>query len=215
MMTDEICPLCKGSTIDTYCRDKFRDYLICQSCRLVFVPKRFHLSDIEEKERYDLHRNDPNEEGYRKFLSRIVAPLELRIDKGSQGLDFGCGPGPALSMMLRDAGYQLDTYDKFYGIRPEVFEKTYDFVTATEVVEHLRDPEFELNRLFALVRSGGLLGIMTKLVIDKSAFENWHYKRDMTHICFFSRPTFEWLGNLWKAKVEFIGSDVILIYKTL
>ena len=96
---------------------------------------------------------------------------------------------------------------------PKSSSAEYDFVTATEVVEHLKNPQHELQRLYRLVKQGGTLGIMTKLATDKSAFENWHYKRDPTHICFFSKPTFEWLGKTWQSEIEFIGADVILIHK--
>ena len=208
-----ICPLCKGENTTPYFSDQFRDYLSCPTCALVFVPAMFHLSDEKEKQRYDLHDNDPADPRYRAFLSRLYNPLQARLRKGACGLDFGCGPGPTLSAMFRECGYVVDLYDKFYARNPQVFQRAYDFVTATEVVEHLRDPQFELQRLYRLVKPGGILGAMTKLATDCAAFENWHYKRDLTHICFFSRATFEWLGNLWRSKVEFIGADVILISK--
>ncbi len=139
--------------------------------------------------------------------------MKARLPKHGHGLDFGCGPGPTLSLMFQAHGHTVDIYDKFYARNPEVFQREYDFVTATEVVEHLKNPQHELQRLYRLVKQGGTLGIMTKLATDKSAFENWHYKRDPTHICFFSKPTFEWLGKTWQSEIEFIGADVILIHK--
>jgi hypothetical protein len=54
---------------------------------------------------------------------------------------------------------------------------------------------------------------MTKLVIDRDAFATWHYKNDPTHVCFFSVDTFHWLADLWRAKIEFIGNDVIILEK--
>lgn len=207
------CPLCKGVNIERYFKDKFRDYLICRDCYLVHVPESFHLSAEEEKVRYDLHQNDPNDLRYRAFLGRLFDPLRAYVPSGSYGLDFGCGPGPTLSVMLQESGYVVDAYDKFYACHLHVFHNRYDFITATEVVEHLSDPRFELERLYGLLKENGLLGIMTKLVTNRSAFEKWHYIRDTTHICFFSKSTFEWLGNLWQARVEFIGNDVILIYR--
>ena len=210
----DICPLCKSQNTTHYLRDAFREYLTCADCSLIFVPKTFHLSEQEEKQRYDLHNNDPTDLQYRAFLSRICDPLKARLPKCAYGLDFGCGPGPTLSLMLQACGHTVDIYDKFYAPNPEVFQREYDFITATEVVEHLRNPQRELQRLYRLIKPGGILGIMTKLAIDKSAFENWHYKRDPTHISFFSKPTFEWLGKIWQSKIEFIGADVIFIHKT-
>ena len=60
----------------------------------------------------------------------------------------------------------------------------------------------------------GVLGIMTKLVIDRKAFSNWHYKNDLTHVCFFSHFTFEWLTQKYDAQLEIIDADVILLTKT-
>lgn len=205
------CPLCGGAQSEAYHADRFREYFLCRECSLVFVPEAIHLSEEREKAEYDLHQNDPLDQGYRRFLSRLCDPLKGRLTAGACGLDFGCGPGPTLSVMFEEAGYAMATYDKFYATDAAVLQGRYDFVTATEVVEHLRRPRFELERLRGLLKDGGLLGIMTKLVADRTAFASWHYKNDLSHICFFSRTTFEWLARQWGARVEFIGKDVILM----
>lgn len=54
---------------------------------------------------------------------------------------------------------------------------------------------------------------MTKMVIDRQAFRQWHYIRDMTHICFYSRGTFEYLAKRFHAQLEFVAKDVILFHK--
>ncbi len=128
-------------------------------------------------------------------------------------MDFGCGPGPTLSLILEQHGYQMEVFDPFYANDKTVLAKQYDFVTATEVVEHFREPGNSLCKMWSLVKPRGYLGIVTKLVINRSAFANWHYKNDNTHICFFSIETFEWLGKQWNAKPEFIGKDVIIFQK--
>jgi len=207
------CPLCGGMETSLYSRDNYRAYSNCRNCSLVFVPERYHVSAEREKAEYDLHQNDPGDNGYRKFLSRLFTPLTADLPMGATGLDFGCGPGPTLSVMLEASGYHMDLYDKFYAPNTAVFQKKYDFITATEVLEHLHRPGFELARIHGLLKENGVLGVMTKLVLNEQAFEHWHYKNDMTHVCFFSRSTFEWLGRTWKSSVEIIGSDVILIHK--
>jgi len=75
--------------------------------------------------------------------------------------------------------------------------KSYDFVTSTEVLEHLREPREELQRLTRMLRPNGYLGIMTKLLPPFEKFADWHYKRDLTHICFYSESTFEWVAAYW------------------
>ncbi len=206
-----MCPLCAGENICAYSQDRFRKYLVCLSCALVFVPEQYHVCEKQEKARYDLHNNQPDDPGYRKFLGRLYKPLCGQIPPGASGLDFGCGPGPALAAMFRESGYFIDVYDKFYAPDKEVFEKTYDFIAAAEVVEHLRYPGHDLAGLKKLLKPGGILGIMTKLVKNRQAFNKWHYKNDQTHICFFSQQTFKWLALHWRMPVEFIGNDVILI----
>lgn len=209
----DLCPLCQGDNNQPFHRDRFRDYLRCADCALVHVPKAFHLSAAAEKAEYDLHQNDPNDPGYRSFLSRLYLPLLERLTADARGLDFGCGPGPTLSLMFAEAGYRVALYDRFYARNPGVFASRYDFITATEVVEHLRQPRFELDRLYHLLTEGGILGLMTKLVTDKKAFANWHYKNDPSHICFFSVQTFNWLAERWRVGLEIIGKDVILLRK--
>lgn len=207
------CPLCKSKEISDYFSNKRRDFLQCLKCYLVFVPERFHLSAEEEKKRYDLHENNPEDGGYRKFLSRLAIPLNEKLKSNSHGLDFGSGPGPTLSNMLEEYGYTVRLYDCFYADDKGVLKKKYDFITATEVFEHLRNPIETIELLWQRLKPGGIFGIMTKLVIDKEAFSTWHYITDRTHICFFSVKTFKWLANKLEAKIEFIGNDVIILYK--
>ncbi|MEB3214380.1 MAG: hypothetical protein VKL39_23735, partial [Leptolyngbyaceae bacterium] len=48
---------------------------------------------------------------------------------------------------------------------------------------------------------------------QSATFATWHYKDDLTHVCFFSRETFLWLSQLWRCSITFIGNDVILLQK--
>jgi hypothetical protein len=207
------CPLCRCAEVEFFFEDKRRRYLRCTICQLVFVPRLYWLCAEDEKAMYDLHENDAGDPGYRQFLSRFSSPLLMRLGANQKGLDFGCGPGPTLSRIFEEQGHQMDLYDPFYCNDPVVFEKKYDFICATEVVEHLRDPHRELAALFMMLKRCGWLGIMTKLVIDKEAFSNWHYIRDMTHICFYSQKTFVYLAQHSNVEPHFVANDVILLNK--
>lgn len=209
------CPLCHFNALEPYHKDRLRPYLCCQRCQLVFVPQSYHLSAAEEKAQYDFHENNPDDLGYRKFLGRLANPLLERLAENSQGLDFGSGPGPCLSLMLEEQGHQVWLYDLYYANDKEVFERQYDFITATEVVEHLAQPMVELQRLWSLLKPGGYLGLMTKMVVDVAMFSTWHYKTDPTHISFFSRQTFDYLGEQWGSAPQIIGADVIIFQKPL
>ena len=213
IQASENCPLCTAEEVVEYHRDQRRAYLQCCVCRLVFVPERFHLSNDQEKAEYDLHENDPQDGGYRSFLNRLAEPLLEKLQPGSQGLDFGSGPGPCLSLMLEEQGHTVALYDLYYANYPELLESQYDFITATEVVEHLAKPLFELDRLWGMLKPGGQLAIMTKLVASPEKFANWHYKSDPTHISFFSVATFDYLGQLLGSAPQFIGADVIIFQR--
>ena len=215
-MTDEThCPLCADTAVRDWYEDARRPYKHCGNCELVFVPPAWHLEREAERAEYDLHENDIDDAGYRRFLSRLADPLRDRLSAGDAGLDFGCGAGPALAQMLRESGFGVDLYDSYYFPDPVVFKRQYDFICATEVVEHLFRPGWELQRLWRHLADGGWLGVMTKLVRDRAAFASWHYKNDPTHVCFFSEATWRWWAGQRGARVEFIGADVILLQKAL
>ena len=206
-----MCPLCQLDKSIHFSKGNRRSFLQCSVCKLVYVEEQYILSKEEEKAIYDLHENDVNDMGYRKFLCRLADPLVNCVTDSSHGLDFGCGPGPALAKMLEEKGFHMSLYDLYYYPDEKVLNQQYDFITSTEVVEHIKD----LNALFDLLskclKETGVLGIMTKLVIDQEAFSKWHYKNDQTHIRFFSKETFEWIAKNWKFSVNFYGNDVIVL----
>ena len=207
------CHLCHTSGGIDYYEDAKRKYRQCEICDLVYVPNEYYLSRDEEKAVYDLHQNSPDDPEYRRFLSRLFKPLLDRIKPKSRGLDFGSGPGPTLSVMFKEADHEMAIYDPFYARDDSVWDEKYDFITATEVVEHLHHPGEVLDRLWSGLKLGGILGLMTKLVVHREVFADWHYKMDPTHVSFFSVNTFTWLGKHWHTKAEFVDNDIILLRK--
>ncbi|SDT97902.1 class I SAM-dependent methyltransferase [Halopseudomonas salegens] len=216
MMDDEHlqppCPLCRQAT-QFACRDRRRPYFHCAHCAMVHVAAPWHLSASDERAQYDLHDNQVDDPAYRRFLSRLTEPLLARLPDGATGLDFGCGPGPALATMLHEQGHPTAVYDIYYAPDNSVFEQQWDFITSTEVVEHLARPLEELQRVWQCLKPGGWLGIMTKRVSDLHAFAHWHYKNDPTHVSFFSEQSFVWLAQRWQATLDVVGPDVVLLQK--
>ncbi len=210
---DRFCPLCRASEGRPFYQDS-RNYFRCPVCTLVFVLPHQFLSPKEEKAVYDLHENSADDPGYRRFLARLFGPLSQRLASNSCGLDFGSGPGPTLSVMFEEAGHSMGLYDPFYAPEIKLLQQQYDFIVASEVVEHLHHPRQELDRLWSCLKPNGLLGIMTKRVIDQEAFSRWHYKSDPTHVRFFSTETFRWLADHWRATLTISGKDVVLFTKT-
>ena len=208
------CVLCGGTATEWF-TDSWRHYYLCIRCQLVHVPYWQHLSITDEKAQYDLHENSVDDPQYRHFLKRLTDPLQVRVSPPARGLDFGCGPGPALAAMLREAGFPMACYDPFYWPDHQLLEEHYQFITATEVVEHLVRPGDELTHLWSLLEPEGWLAIMTSWLPNRQDFAQWHYRRDPTHICFFSRDTFHWLAEHWHARsIEFPVDNVVLIQKS-
>ena len=206
------CPLCHEDAAFFF-EDERRPYHQCGQCELIFVPAEHLPTREEEKAQYDLHENNPEDSGYRRFLGRLADPLLEKLPPGSVGLDFGCGPGPTLSLMLEEAGHRVALFDPIYHPNPGALEGQYDFVTATEVFEHLHHPRRDLEVLWNCLRPGGWLGVMTKRARTREAFSKWHYIKDPTHVGFWSGNTFRWLAGYWDAQLELIEPDVALLRK--
>jgi hypothetical protein len=204
------CPLC-GSATEAYFRDGCRDFRRCRCCALVHVPRAQHLDRSAELAEYRRHDNRTGDPGYRRFLSRLAEPVLARVRPPARGLDFGCGPGPALAAMLEEAGIVMDLYDPFFYPNPSVFQRHYQLITASEVVEHLACPGRELERLWSLLTPGGWLGIMTQRLPDAADFAAWGYRREPTHVSFFADQTFRYLADRWQADLVFPESTVALL----
>ena len=207
------CPLCHAQEPALYHQDRRRDYYQCATCALVFVPSEQHLTAAAEKAEYDQHQNSPQDTGYRRFLGRLFNPLATKLAPGAKGLDFGCGPGPALASMFEEAGHPMSVYDPFFSPEREVLNQAYDFVTCTEVVEHLHQPAQVFRQLDTLVKPGGWLGIMTCFQNADDRFATWHYRRDPTHVVFYREETFAWLAAHFGWELEVPRKDVALFRK--
>jgi 2-polyprenyl-3-methyl-5-hydroxy-6-metoxy-1,4-benzoquinol methylase len=126
-------------------------------------------------------------------------------------LDFGCGPGPLLANMMQHDGMTVSVYDHFYQPDKSVLKAGYyDAITSTEVIEHLHKPKEVFEKWLSMLKPKGLLGLMTKRVTDQAAFANWHYKNDLTHVCFFSEACFAWLADEYELTYTLDANDVII-----
>lgn len=206
------CPLCQHR--HTYPLSvAAKCYYRCLQCAMVFLDPRFYLDAAAEKAIYDLHENHLDDSGYRAFLERTLVQVRQHIPSPASGLDFGCGPGPVLIAMAQEAGYQMTAYDKYYCDHPQVFTQCYDFITCTEVVEHLAQPFMELQRVWQCLKPGGVLVIQTQRVLNDQRFMCWRYKDDPTHIVFFAAESFAYLAHQWSATVEYPARDVVVLHK--
>lgn len=210
-MADPACPLCGGEGAPFH--RSGRDFLRCAACALTFVPAAQHAAPADERARYETHRNSPEDAGYRAFLDRLLAPLAARLPAGARGLDYGSGPGPTASVMMRERGFVMRDYDPFFAPDEAALRETYAFVVCTEVVEHLRRPAEVFALLDCLLAPGGTLGVLTGVLEDDAAFPAWWYHNDVTHIAFYRPETLAWIANRFGWTLERPSRDAVLFRK--
>jgi SAM-dependent methyltransferase len=208
------CPLCgAAAAVRPLVRAHGRDFLECGGCRLIHVPAEQRPTEAEERAHYASHRNEVYDPRYRGFLDRLALPLAERLAPGAEGLDFGCGPGPALARMLEERGFAMEVFDPFFAPHPEALRRDYDFVTCTETAEHFHHPGREFQRLDRLLRPGGWLGVMTEMPPDRPDLKRWRYARDPTHVAFYRSDTMRWIGGRFGWRPHFPAPNVVLFHK--
>ncbi|WP_292107046.1 class I SAM-dependent methyltransferase [Brevundimonas sp.] len=160
-----------------------------------------------------MHRNDPEDVRYRAFLQQALDPLLPRLEAGAEGLDFGCGPGPTLSLMLAEAGHPTADYDPIFRPDPIALDRRYDFITCTEVVEHLHCPGEVFARLDVMLKAGGFLSVMTERLTPGRDFAGWRYRRQPSHVVFYSDRTMDWIAGRFGWRSSLHGPLVVLFEK--
>ncbi len=196
-MSDDIapCPLCHHPE-DLKRMDGPLDrlYRLCGRCRLISVDPTNFPSREEEIARYVTHKNGIQYPGYVKFLVRALKPSLPYLSGGaSEGLDYGCGPVPTMSILAKKNGINCWDYDPIFF--PERPKGPFDIIFATECIEHFFRPADEFNNLSVLLKRGGLLTIMTETWTDLDRFATWYYSNDLTHVCFYHEDTIRYLAD--------------------
>lgn len=207
------CPVCRAPSPKRFLRVDGRDYWRCDVCQTRFLDPRQRLGARDERAHYLHHQNDPGDLRYRKFLSKLAEPLLEKLGTGMRGLDYGCGPGPAFALMLREAGQHMALYDPFFYRDPQQLAQTYDFIACTEVAEHFHNPAGEFDRLDGMLRPDGWLGVMTCFQTEDARFASWHYRKDPTHVVFYKETTFRTIAAQRGWTCEIPAKDVALLHK--
>ncbi len=204
------CPLCTADAVRAYVSAGGRDYLICEHCALVWLEPAQRPDRDEERAEYLLHENDPSDAGYRRHLAKLTGRMLPHLSPGERGLDFGCGPGPAISVMLGEEGLNVANYDPFFADDRAALLRRYDFVCSTEVVEHFHNPRTSFDQLARLVKPGGVLGLMTRLRTTDIDFAEWFYIRERSHVAFYAPETMQWIARQYGWMLDIHLPDVVI-----
>lgn len=207
---DSVCFLCAGP-LESLTLDPFETgFERCLPCQLILRKRSQQLGVDDARAFYGTHQNDPRDERYRRFLSKVTEPLVARLPRAARGLDYGSGPVPALATLMKEAGFETHSYDPLFAADQALVEQTYDFVTSSEVVEHFIDPAQDWARLFARVRRGGLLAVMTEWYRGQSPLSSWRYARDPTHNIFYTQIALTKVADRFAADAEFPTENVCI-----
>jgi hypothetical protein len=187
------CIICKRQTF-SYDHPKFdMTFHECPSCKVIFKDIKNHIGRAEEFAVYENHQNSTDNQGYVDYLTHFIetAIVPYQHQNGLKALDYGSGPGPVLAEILKNQyGYQTDTYDPFYAPKQTFINHTYDLITCTEVIEHVKAP-IDIFKIFKNhLSQNGILAIMTLFhPQDRNQFFDWFYIRDPSHIIFYTPDT--------------------------
>jgi len=209
------CHICQEKTTDTFQDEKSGiTYHWCKGCEYIFKDPSCYQSIEAQKNRYDLHENDPEDEGYRAYFQRFLDFVLPLAGKPETALDFGCGRSTLLADILNNIGIECDFYDPIYHPKNTYDSKKYDLIVSTEVFEHLHDPKSTFEHLVAHLKPGGYVALQTQFHPNEElTFKQWYYHKDPTHIVFFRPQTFSILGNMFDCNVVADNGKNMIILK--
>jgi len=204
------CPLCDGVEICELFEANGRTFFECIDCDILLASATSKLTHAEELNRYQRHNNAADNTGYIAYLSKLTQQLIPHLTPAARGLDFGSGPTVILSTILEQQGFLVQNYDPFFGPALNENLAPFDFITCCETAEHFEFPTREFKLMNSIVKPGGFIAIMTNLREGERRSAAWWYLRDVTHRCFYSRKTFEFLATSISWDLISILDDVII-----
>ena len=189
-------------------------YYHCPHCDFIFLDEEYLIDEQEEHYRYKQHKNTLDNKGYVNNFNKFIKTASIDTSKDiKMALDFGCGPGPVLKVLLNRLGIDVDIYDPFFFPEKVFVNKQYDLITCTEVFEHLKNPLEVLTLLESLLRENGILAINTLFHTTSDNFNQWWYSKDTTHICFYSPKTFKWIENNFNLAIDVMDNHSICVLR--
>lgn len=209
------CTICNSEVLTFRSDTQNIAYHRCPNCDLISKDESSYISIEEETKLYLYHHNSLESMDYVNYLKNFVHKAILPYHKGYQLLEFGSGPTPVLTSILKDEyGFTVQIYDKIFSKNKNYLDYQYDVITCTEVIEHIGEliPLFkEWNKLLL---NNGIISVMTLFhPIENDVFLKWWYIRDKTHINFFSRRTFEVIAKMFQLEIVFCDNHRMIVMR--
>ncbi len=209
------CLICNNATNKLDDKQLNVTYSVCQDCGFIHKDKEYHVDKEEELNQYSLHNNSFESVGYVNIFVNLIKDYITPLNIMGNFLEYGSGPGPVLKELLVKDGYSVYDYDPFFNDNDEYLNYKYELVTCTEVVEHFFNPLLEFAHLSNLIEQGGYLVITTRLrTMDIPSFLDWWYRRDTTHVSFYTTKSLEIIATRFDLKIiKSNGINIIVFQK--
>jgi len=209
----EICTVCKNNNVIFYAEIKKMLYWECQVCEAKLLDSKNFITFDAEKKHYLKHNNNIDDSAYRNFLLRLVNPIKDKISNQDLGLDYGCGYAPALAHILIQDGFKIQLYDPIFFPDNSIFLRKFNFITCSEAVEHFFNPYEEFKKIDSILLKNSFLAVMTSFMDKRNSFEKWHYRRDPTHVVFYTQKTFEIIAYQRNWLTDYPEKDIVILKK--
>ncbi len=231
------CPICSSKGSNFFLNKSSIDYVRCINCFCTYptyIP--LDVRDIYFGEEYlsEFIEVDGEREEYKKKrfgLERlkIISDYFGSSLKNMKLLDVGCGTGWFMQLCNEQG---IDSYGQELGaslakyVRKRtgsiIFDKSieqitgyddfFDIVVLFDLIEHLENPIFFINKLKSMLKKGGIIFIMTPNV-DSFGVQNLNENSSLLmptdHISLFTPKTISCLSNIVDMKLDFISFNGI------
>lgn len=188
----------------------------CEHCHVYF--KTAHPGPMELERYYELLEFESFESNQLFPTDRLVLSRLTELPPASRVLDFGCGVGRLLgevagrhkcagvevnvraAEVARSRGIEILSSDQLLA-QPR---QDFDAIVVTDVYEHLVQPVALLRRLFACVKPGGRLILVTgnaDAVPHQDLIGEFWYFRSFGHLHMLGHAHLHWLGEQLTAKL--------------
>ena len=206
-MNMQTCYLCQHPTHQLL-KAKNRAIIRCDNCKLTYTPDSAssdgHIREDSGKfvkEYLDEARR------YKQYFDTIIGIIQ-KHKKPQSLLDVGCGVGIFLQQVKingwKAIGVDMSAdsvaYARARGLavrRGKIEELTFrpgsfDVITLFQTIEHIKDPIKTLEKLYLLLRRGGILVLTTpneESVLAKAQGKFWFGYRNIEHLYFFNEQS--------------------------
>ncbi len=207
------CLVCASSNLRLL-ETKRKKFFRCASCGFSFLHPDFLPSEEAAFNRYKKHHNNEDDEAYKQFLSKIIGRALFYADKAESVIDWGSGPNPLASRLLREKGFSVFSWDPYFSFSEKPEKAFYDLALCIETAEHFFYPKKDFAAFFETVKPGAFAIIHTHLALeeDDDAFLRWWYTEDITHVSFYSKRSLELLACMNDAELIAVENDKLAIF---